>query len=85
MRLNQVLKRLARLDVLSTLRKLTAREGLERRKLSSENPFLRGKTTLQDDPSASLFFPKGKEEVSQGRLIKDVEDSAPTTWYEFAE
>jgi hypothetical protein len=78
-RLNQVLKRSVRLDVLSTLRRLAAPDALERRKLSQESPFLMGNATLEVDPAASLHLLNDEEEAVQGGLIKDDEESAPTT------
>ena len=83
MRLNQVLKRSVRLDALSTLRRLSAPDVFERRRLSHEIPFLMGNTTLEADRAAPLLLLNDKEEVVQGRLIKDDEESAPTTWYAF--
>ena len=82
-RVNQVLKRSVRLDVLSTLCRLAAPDAFERRKLSHESPSLMGNTTLEADPAPSLLLLNDKEEIVQGRLTKDDEESAPTTWNVF--
>jgi hypothetical protein len=49
-----------------------------------ESPFLKGNTTLEAEAAASLFLRKDWEVFTQGRLVKDDDDSAATTWYVFA-